>query len=365
MLYKRMLYEKKYVLFFLIYLVLSGCSDKPISLDDILSVGDDISEVFGKDDSENYGDSKSVAALEIPPSLDNPNYSDSLKVPKSIDASGQIMEMSDAPVLPTYMDMTIIKQGIARWLEIQSDPVSLWPYLNQFWKSQGYEIKINEPINGILETKWKKNEISFGSESKLVEDDEFNYNASREKFRIRLERQPNGYSNIYLSNHVMEADDVINNKIIWKKKNSDISREAEMLVRMMEFFGAARDTAIESLNNSERNNKKIYIDLIDFYGVPAIFIKDSFSKMWREIGLSLDRSGLLVQDQNRDKAIYKISTSILGDKEETYEIKVTNRTDKYIITAHKVNKSDKISYDDARTILKHIISAYDSNIAKN
>ena len=42
MLYKRMLNEKKYVLFFLIYLVLSGCSDKPISLDDILSVGDDI-----------------------------------------------------------------------------------------------------------------------------------------------------------------------------------------------------------------------------------------------------------------------------------------------------------------------------------
>ena len=85
--------------------------------------------------------------IEIPPSLDNPNYNDALKVPKSIDASGQILEMSEAPVLPTYVDMMIIKQGNARWLEIQTDPVSLWPYLSQFWRSQGYEIKIDEPIN--------------------------------------------------------------------------------------------------------------------------------------------------------------------------------------------------------------------------
>ena len=329
---------------------MSGCSDKPITVDDLASIGDDIAEVFGKDDSDNYGDSKSIAVLEIPPSLDNPNYSDSLKVPKSIDSSGKILDMSDAPVLPTYMDMNIIKQGIARWLEIEVDPVSLWPYINQFWKSQGYEIKINEPVNGIMETEWKKNEINFSSESKLIESDEFNYNASKEKFRIRVERQPNGFSNIYLSNHILEADDVVNNKIIWKKKDSDLTREAEMLVRMMEYFGTSRDIAIESLNNSEKNNKKIYIDLIDFYGIPAILIKDSFSKMWREVGLSLDRSGLVVQDQNRDKAIYIISTSIIEGKERIYEIKLTNRSDNYIITAHNADKSDNISYDDARRI---------------
>ena len=87
--------------------------------------------------------------------------------------------------------------------------------------------------------------------------------------------------------------------------------------------------------------------------------------MWREIGLSLDRSGLLVKDQNRDIARYKISTSILEGKEKINEIKLTDRNDKYIVTAHKVDKLEKISYDDARTILKHIVSAYGSSIAKN
>ena len=165
--------KRMHSVFFLLSIFLFGCSDKPITIDDLVGIGDDISEVLGKDDSDNYGASESIAMLEIPPSLDNPNYSNALKVPKSIDSTGEILEMSDAPVLPTYMDMKIIKQGVARWLEIQSDPVSLWPYIGQFWKSQGYEIKINEPVNGILETEWKKNEISFNAESNLIDNKDF------------------------------------------------------------------------------------------------------------------------------------------------------------------------------------------------
>ena len=356
---------RKIILFFSFFVILAGCSDKPITIDDITGLGSDIAEVFGKDDSDNYGDSKSIAMLEIPPSLDNPNYSDSLKVPKSIDLNGEVQSLTDAPVLPSYIDMTIISQGIARWLEMQSDPVSLWPYLSQFWISQGFEIIVNEPINGILETDWKKNQINLGSEGDLLDNKDFNYNSSKEKFRIRVERQPNGYTNIYISNHILEADDVVNEgKIIWKKKASDLSREAEMLVRMMEYFGTNRDVAIESLNESGKYDKKISINLIDFYGVPAILIEDSFSKMWREIGLSLDRSGLLVIDQNRDKAIYIISTNQISNQETSYEIKLTKRKEKYIVTAHKLNKS-KISNKDARKILKHIIYAYGSDVARN
>jgi len=360
-----MLQKKRiHFIFFLLFLI--GCSDKPITIDDLVGIGDDIAETFGKNDSDNYGASESIAMLEIPPSLDNPNYSDSLKVPKSIDASGEILQMLDAPILPSYVDMTIIKQGIARWLEIQSDPASLWPYINQFWKSQGFTIKINEPVNGILETEWKKNEISFNTESDLIDNKDFNYSASKEKFRVRLERQPNGYTNIYLSNHILEVDDVMDkNKIIWKRGESDINKEAEMLVRMMEYFGFSRDAAIESLNESDKNANKIFIDLIDFHGVPTIIIKDSFSKIWREVGLSLDRSGLLVINNNRDKAIYEISTDIIEGKETAYEIKLTKRGNRYIITAHKISKTQKISYKNARKILKYILYSYDSNIAQN
>ena len=351
-------------LFILSLFIFSGCSDKPITLDDIAGLGDDIAEVFGKDDSKDYGASESIAKLEIPPSLDNPDYSDSLKVPKSIDVSGEIVDFSDAPVLPSYIDMKVFKEGIARWLEIQSDPVSLWPYINQFWIAQGFEIKINEPVNGILETQWKKSEINFATDSTLLSNEDFNYNITKEKFRVRVERQPNGHTNIYLSNHILEADNVIDQtKILWKRRDSDITREAEMLVRMMEYFGNSRDEALVSLKDSEKDEQKIFIDLIDFYGAPAIIIEDSFSKMWREIGLSLDRSGLLVQDLNRDKAVYVITTDIIEGKEVSYEIKLTKKEEQYLVTVHKHNVSGVISYDIARSILKHILAAYGSSVA--
>ena len=104
------MFQKIYTVFFLIFVFLSGCSDKPITVDDIVGIGDDISEVFGRDDSDNYGDSESIAMLEIPPSLDNPNYSDSLKVPKSIDASGKILEMSDEQIREIEMKEDIEKK---------------------------------------------------------------------------------------------------------------------------------------------------------------------------------------------------------------------------------------------------------------
>ena len=52
------------ILFFLFTICISGCSDKPITIDDIRGLGSDIAEVFGKDDSDNYGDSKSIAMLD-------------------------------------------------------------------------------------------------------------------------------------------------------------------------------------------------------------------------------------------------------------------------------------------------------------
>ena len=48
-----MFYKKISFFIILFFLFLSGCSDKPITLDDVIGIGDDIKEVFEKDDSGN------------------------------------------------------------------------------------------------------------------------------------------------------------------------------------------------------------------------------------------------------------------------------------------------------------------------
>ncbi len=360
-------HNKIFTSYLLFFFLLHGCSGKPITLTEISDIADDISNVFNKDDSGDYGNSKSIANLEIPPSLDSPNYSNAINVPRAINAKGELSDLSNAPILPKYMNMQIVKQGIARWLEIDSDPATLWPYINEFLKSQGYEIILSEPLNGTIETEWKKTEIIFDTESDFLSNQDTNYSAAKEKFRVRLERQPNGYVSLYLSNHLLQAEDVLSNgNIIWKQKEPDLYREAEMLVRIMEYFGTKRDIALKSLKDSEKNDKNLYIDLIDFYGVPALLLKDSYSKMWREIGLSLDRNRFFITDTNRNKAIYTVTTNMIEGKEVSYEIKLTKRdNNNYIVTVHSVDKLNKISYENAKKILKHILFSYSSKNVKN
>ena len=45
-----MLQKKRiHFIFFLLFLI--GCSDKPITIDDLVGIGDDIAETFGKNDN--------------------------------------------------------------------------------------------------------------------------------------------------------------------------------------------------------------------------------------------------------------------------------------------------------------------------
>ena len=76
------------------------------------------------------------------------------------------------------------------------------------------------------------------------------------------------------------------------------------------------------------------------------------------------RSGLLVQDLNRDNAIYVITSDIIEGKEVSYEIKLTKKKEQHLVTVHKHNATGAVSYNAARNILKHILAAYGSSVAK-
>ena len=78
----------------------------------------------------------------------------------------------------------------------------------------------------------------------------------------------------------------------------------------------------------------------------------------------LDRSGLFIVDNNRDKSTYTIKTNKISNSEKNYEIKLTKKNNEYIITAHNID-GKKLSYEHAREILKYIILSYDTNIASN
>ncbi len=346
------------------FIFIASCSDKPLTLGDIGEAAaesfENVTEVFDEEGSEDYMSSQSVAMLIIPPRLDTPQYTENLKIPKSIDGrDGEIDELVNAPVLPKFINMEIRKEGVARWLEVEVDPVSLWPYIVKFWEMQGYTISNKNPITGSIETNWKEISRNLKAERRLKTHTE-NFSTYKEKFFTRLEREPNGYTNIFITQEALEIDDVLNNKkILWKKIEPQLFREAELTIRLMEFLGNNRKESIALLNNSEKENtNKFYLDLVNFGGAHALVTKDSLSKAWRELGISINRSGMKILDLDRTKFIYLI----LSNKNEKFEIKITTRNQDILITAHKVDKNKKY-LNSSKSILQAILNSYRLNVS--
>lgn len=342
-----------------LFIFVTSCSDKPLTLGDIGEAAaesfENVTGVFDEEGSEDYMSSQSVAMLIIPPRLDTPQYTENLKIPKSIDGrDGEIDELVNAPVLPKFINLEIRKEGVARWLEVEVDPVSLWPYVVKFWEMQGYTISYKNPITGSIETDWKEISRNIKVERKLKTHNE-NYSTYKEKFFTRLEREPNGYTNIFITQEALEIDNVLDNKkILWKKIEPQIFREAELTIRLMEFLGNSRNESIALLNDSEKENtNKFYLDLVNFGGAHALVTKDSLSKAWREIGISINRSGMRILDFDRTKFIYLISSN----DNEKFEIKIATRNQDIVITAHKVDNNQKY-LNSTKTILQAILNAY-------
>lgn len=321
---------------------------------------------FGKS-VKKYTTSTSTNPLEAPPDLVTPDWDESLEIPKTSDERVSALEMEGpalgASVLPEYLEIRVRREGATRWLEVNTDPVTLWPSLREFWKIQGYEISQNEPVLGYIETTWKQNTSQTAAEG----DQRESFDITGEKFRTRIERQPNAVSNIYLTQRGAEVAAINKeNQILWKPQPPNIEREAIMMTRLMEYLGTAIEDAQDQFVYAK--NQSIYIDIQDVGGIPALVVGDDFSRVWRRTGVALDRSGLLVEDHDRAKGLYFVAldlspVEVAGQKEKlekaAYEIHLLGQGKQTLITAHEMDKAEgKIDVEVARRLLQRIIAAY-------
>ena len=321
---------------------------------------------FGKSAKE-YVNSESTNPLEAPPDLVTPDWEESLEIPKTANDRVSALEMEGpalgAAVLPEYLEIRVRREGATRWLEVNTDPVTLWPSLREFWKSQGFEISQNEPVLGYIETAWKQNT----NQTAAVGGQRESFDITGEKFRTRVERQPNAVSNIYLTQRGAEVAAINQqNQILWKPQPPNSEREAVMMTRLMEYLGTAIEDAQDQFIYA--NNQSIYIDIQDIGGVPALVVGDGFSRVWRRTGVALDRSGLLIEDHDRAKGLYfvvldltpaEVATQNVKLERAAYEIHLLGQGKKTLITAHEMDKSgSKIDVEVARKLLQRIIAAY-------
>ena len=340
-------------------LPLAGCGDEPLTIEELFTEATGVFDNEWFEDEEEYGTSQSREALKMPPNLRLPDTSSKLTIPELGSVSAKKTGRGAAAVLPEFLDMKIRREGTARWLEVGADPVTLWPHLRAFWEDQGFELVQEAPLVGILETQWREQADdvqALGSDT----GDHY-YAASREKFRSRVEREPNAYANVFMTRQKLEVAGLdAKNVVVWKAGRPDPDREAEMLVRLMEYLGASRVEGVATLDEEEAT-EIVGLDIEYIGDIPVLKVEDSYSSVWRQVGVALERSGLYVTDSDREQGTYVFRYRSLADQEGSLlEVHLlSSEAGLTLLTVHHHESSEPLSRDLTRAVLRSILAAYE------
>jgi outer membrane protein assembly factor BamC len=279
---------------------------------------------WAEGDKTQYKGSNTLPPLEVPPDLTSPSRDNRYTVPdaKSATLSGYQAERREAKpgatttsVLPPVEGMHVERAGAQRWLVVDAPAEKLWPVVKDFWQENGFLIKLDQPQVGVMETEWAevRNRVpETGVRGILSRALDYTYTSSeRDKFRTRLERTADGKgTEIYISHRGMEEvyttsrDPATGNMgdSRWQARPQDPELEAEYLRRLMVRLGVQEDRARTLTANATPDSKAEIKKGVD--GFDRLEVPEPFDRVWRRVGLALDRVGFTVEDRDRAKGIY-------------------------------------------------------------
>jgi len=272
-------------------------------------------------DKVDYRSAKKAAPLDIPPDLTQLQKDNRYAVPdgRGVATASGFQQARGNQALPVVAGGTvgpvstdavrIERAGDERWLVVKQTPEQLWPQLEAFWPSVGFTVETENAQTGIMETNWAENRAKIPQDFirrtiGKVFDSAYS-SGERDKFRTRLERRPDGSTEIYISHRGAEEVPVGAQRetTTWVGRKSDPGLEAEFLGRLMaQLTGATKPADVKQATaavvnatpeaqHAKLENGKVVVD-------------EGFDRAWRRVGLALDRVGFTVEDRDRVQGIY-------------------------------------------------------------
>jgi outer membrane protein assembly factor BamC len=206
-------------------------------------------------------------------------------------------------------EMRLVRDGNQRWLTVPMPAEQLWPQLRAFWQERGFNLVIDTPEAGVMETDWAENR------AKIPQDvirrtlgralDSLYDTGERDRFRVRVERTASG-SDVFLSHRGM-VEVLVGGRegsTVWTQRPSDPQLEAEFLSRLMVKLGTKEDVARTAAANPVPATSAPRARLITGQDAAMLQVDESFDRAWRRVGLTLDRSGFTVEDRDRAGGLY-------------------------------------------------------------
>jgi outer membrane protein assembly factor BamC len=280
-----------------------------------------LSSVMEQDRVE-YKGAKKASKLDVPPDLTQLEKDNRYAVPdgrgvasastyKLPQQGGMVAAAPGSAVGPVNTEtMRVERVGNQRYLVVSQSPEQLWPQLKQFWTENGFELASESPTTGTMETQWEENR------SKIPQDiirrsigrvfDSMYGTGERDKYRTRLERTPNGGTEVYISHR--GAEEVLvgaqKEQTTWTTRANDPGLEAIFLSKLMaKLSGVVEAKPAETAAAAAVAATPAAPAQAKLVG-NAIEVNEGFDRAWRRVGLALDRVGFTVEDRDRVQGVY-------------------------------------------------------------
>jgi outer membrane protein assembly factor BamC len=280
-----------------------------------------------------YKNVSTLPPLEVPPDLTSPTRDNRYQIPDSVTAQSSATlsryeqerkeQKPAAPggaspaVLPPVDRMHVERAGSQRWLVVEDQaPDKLWPVVRDFWQENGFLIRVEAPELGVMETDWAESraKVPQGGIRGLLGKalDQMYSTSERDKYRTRLDRGADGKSTeIYISHRGMvevyttarDPQSSAPGDTRWQPREADPELEAEFLRRLMMRLGAQEEKARTLTANAVPAQQRAEIRK-GLNGEELLEVFEPFDRVWRRVGLALDRVGFTVEDRDRQKGIY-------------------------------------------------------------
>ncbi|WAC72293.1 outer membrane protein assembly factor BamC [Roseateles sp. SL47] len=303
------------------------CASTPVRLACLVAVASlaacsSLDRITSGDKVDYKAQAKQTTGLDVPPDL--------TQLPRDTRPAGGTVSAAQLASQPTAQrplgaapnTVAVAKAGEAefqrlgnsRWIHSNLTPEELWPQLKAFWGERGLQVESEDPAVGVMETNWAENR------AKLPQDfirksigtilDSIYSTGERDKYRTRVERSPNGGTDIYIAHRGMievytnsQKDDTA-----WQPRPADPELESIMLSRLLLKLGGKEDAAQAVAANQpvpqgfESRPAPTPRSLAD---VPnSIQLNEGFDRAWRRVGQSLDRHGFTIEDRDRKQGLF-------------------------------------------------------------
>jgi outer membrane protein assembly factor BamC len=269
-------------------------------------------------DKVDYRGANKAAPLDVPPDLTQLQKDNRYAIPdaRGVATASSFQQPRGTPATPAANgdaigpvgtdQVRVERAGNQRWLVVKETPEQLWPQLKEFWHDSGFTVESESTATGTMETNWVENR------SRIPQDfirrtlgkvfDSAYSTGERDKFRTRLERLPDGSTEIYVSHR--GAEEVLTGTqketTNWTARPNDPGLEAEFLGRLMAKLTGATNIKLAQTTVANAPAAPLHAKLLG----DKVEVDEGFDRAWRRVGLALDRVGFTVEDRDRVQGVY-------------------------------------------------------------